>query len=169
MTKEKVEVWEYTCEKCGYKWINRKYGKDEPIPERCSKCKKANWDGENISPKERGLRRRVEGLGGLYRGAGSHFTCRLDKVDCAINWSDEITKKFLNLRPTKQELKQVIYPTGLPLKPLNSQNQLRNRGFVPDPNEKNCLIHNPKEYVKLRRLEAQRHQEIMLQRIESRL
>jgi hypothetical protein len=171
MSIQKIEVSEYTCEKCGYKWINRINGKDGPLPERCAKCKKANWNGEkDISPKERGLRRRVAGFKKLYLHAGRQWIGRLDEVDYIIDWSDEITEKFLNLnpRPTIEELSQVIYSAGLPIKPLNSQNQFTRIGFIPSAEEKNCLIHNPKENVKLRRKEAKRRQEIMQQIIESR-
>ena len=170
MSIQKIEVSEYACEKCGYRWINRINGKDGPIPERCAKCKRENWNGEDITPKESGLRRRVKGLKQLYDFAVFHWIAKLDPADCTINWSNELTDIFLNLnpRPTIQELKQVIYPAGLAIKPLNSQNQLTNLGFVPDPNEKQALIHNPKEHVKLRREEAKRRQEIMFQIIESK-
>lgn len=170
MTIQKIEVSEYTCEKCGYKWINRKNGKDGPIPERCAKCKKANWNGEkDISPQERGLRRRIEGFKELYRHAGFLWIGRLDETDYTIDWSSETMEKFLNLnpRPTIPELKQVVYPTGLAIKPLNSQNENTGLGFVPDPLKKKW-IKSPKEFMKLRRMEAERRQEIMRQIIESR-
>ena len=71
MAIQKIEVSEYTCEKCAYKWINRINGKDGSLPDRCAKCKKVNWNGEeDISPKERGLRRKVNGLKELYDSVG---------------------------------------------------------------------------------------------------
>ena len=170
MTIQKIQVSEYTCEKCGYKWINRMDGKDGPIPERCARCKKNNWNGEkDITPEERGLRRRIQGFGELYRHAGSHWIACLDQADFTINWSSETTEKFLSLnpRPSIPELKQVVYPTGLAIKPLNSQNENTGLGFIPDPLKKKW-IKSPKEFMKLRRIEAGRRQEIMRQIIESR-
>ena len=41
-----------------YKWINRVNGKDGPVPKRCAKYKRLNWDRDEIigideiSPKE---------------------------------------------------------------------------------------------------------------------
>jgi phage FluMu protein Com len=45
MTIYVIRVKEYECAKCGHKWINRINGKDGPIPERCAKCKRVNWNG----------------------------------------------------------------------------------------------------------------------------
>lgn len=131
MSIQKIEVSEYTCEKCGYKWINRKSGKDGSIPERCAKCKKVNWNGEeDITPQQRGLRMRVKGLKELYQHAGRHWIGRLDPTDYTINWNSELTERFLELNPTILELKQVIYPSGLAIKPLNSEKeQGLNRNF----------------------------------------
>lgn len=39
MSTQKIQVSEYTCGRCGYRWINRNNGKDELIPKRCAKCK----------------------------------------------------------------------------------------------------------------------------------
>jgi hypothetical protein len=43
-----VEVKEYQCSRCGYKWIARKNGVDKPTPKTCSKCKTALWDKSPI-------------------------------------------------------------------------------------------------------------------------
>ena len=93
----------------------------------------------------------------------------MDKTDYTIDWSSETTEKFLNLnpRPTIPELKQVVYPKGLAIKTLNSQNENTGLGSVPDPSKKKW-IKSPKEFMKLRRMEAERRQEIMRQVIESR-
>jgi predicted Zn-ribbon and HTH transcriptional regulator len=45
MTIYVIRIKEYECAKCGYKWIDRINGKDGPIPERCAKCKRVNWNG----------------------------------------------------------------------------------------------------------------------------
>jgi hypothetical protein len=39
-----VQVTEYECGHCGWKWINRINGKDRPIPLKCAKCKRLNWN-----------------------------------------------------------------------------------------------------------------------------
>jgi hypothetical protein len=55
MTIYVIRIKEYGCDKCGYKWINRINGKDGPIPERCAKCKRVNWNGGSeieITPEE---------------------------------------------------------------------------------------------------------------------
>jgi hypothetical protein len=57
MTIYVIRIKEYECDKCGYKWINRINGKDRPIPERCAKCKRVNWNGGleieiEITPEE---------------------------------------------------------------------------------------------------------------------
>jgi hypothetical protein len=56
----RVRVNEYHCVKCGYKWINRVNGVDGPVPTRCAKCKKANWDHGDANAEEVGMRRRVK-------------------------------------------------------------------------------------------------------------
>jgi hypothetical protein len=38
-----IQVTEYECGHCGWKWINRINGKDRPIPLKCAKCKRLNW------------------------------------------------------------------------------------------------------------------------------
>lgn len=62
MPINKIQVSEYQCIHCGYKWINRVNGKDGPIPKKCAKCKRMNWNGiqgsgyNPITPDERSLR-----------------------------------------------------------------------------------------------------------------
>ena len=107
----KVQVNEYQCSKCRYRWINRVNGRNGPLPERCAKCKKYGWndEGGNITPEENGLRRRIKGYEELYAGA---------------DWSGELTERFFKLdpRPTVKELRRVVYPPGL-LIGLTSQNK----------------------------------------------
>ena len=52
--------------------------------------------------------------------------------------------------------------------PLDSQNQYTARGFVPDPDKPGWMKHDKEEYIKLRKQEAQKRQELMQQIIESR-
>lgn len=176
MPIQKIEVSEYQCAYCGYKWINRVNGKDGPLPERCAKCKRAYWnEGKRpkkdfISPYEKGLRKRIKGLRKLY-----YDNLRWDRenvwTDFATNkWPEDLAEKFLNLqpRPTIEELKQVVYPKGLALAPLDSQNQYRLRGYVPDPDKPGWLKYDKEEYYRLRRQEALKRLEAMQQIIQSR-
>jgi hypothetical protein len=70
MPIHEIQIKEYECAKCGYKWVNRINGKDGPIPDMCAKCKRVNWNNlsEDITPKENGLRRRINGFRELYEG-----------------------------------------------------------------------------------------------------
>ena len=54
-----IQVSEYQCAKCGYRWINRINGKDGPIPLKCAKCKRIHWNNpyeDTLGHTERGLR-----------------------------------------------------------------------------------------------------------------
>jgi hypothetical protein len=195
MPIHKIEVSEYECSHCGYKWINRVNGKDGPMPQRCAKCKRPNWDkgyNENpITPEETGLRMRVKGLRELYiwkgtlsPGLHSHFGGYWDFGggkdnhkyldvswdDVAEKWPEDLAQKFLSVepRPTIQELRQVIYPKGLPLPPVDSQSFNRRYGWVPNPDRPGWLKYNGKEYVNLRKQEALKRIEAMKQVIKSR-
>ena len=169
MSIQKIQVSEYTCGRCGYRWVNRNNGKDKLIPKRCAKCKSGNWNRIGVTPQEKGLRRRIRGFEKLYDYAGYYFENFLGN-DAIIHWPNDLTEQFLNLnpRPTISELIQVVYPKGLILKPIDSQNQFSGRGYVPDPKMFGQLKYDPGEYVKLRRFEALRRQEIMIQIIKSR-
>jgi phage FluMu protein Com len=43
MPIHEIQVKEYECAWCGYKWINRANGKDGDIPNKCAKCKRSAW------------------------------------------------------------------------------------------------------------------------------
>jgi hypothetical protein len=164
MPIHRIEITEYECARCSYKWVNRINGKDGPVPIRCAKCKRTSWNRNGlIKGQENGLRRRIRGYKKLYEYA-SFFSS--DK----IHWSEDLAEKFLNLspRPTIVELKQVVYPRDLALKPLDSQNQYSNRNFVPDPDKPGWVKYDKEEYVKLRKREARTRQEIMQHIIDSR-
>jgi hypothetical protein len=81
-----------------------------------------------------------------------------------------LTEKFLNLkpRPTIRELRRVIYPPELVIRPLNSQNQYTSRGYVSDPNKPGWLKYDKKEYIKIIQKEAQKRIEVMIEIINSR-
>jgi len=105
MPVSKIEVNGYGCIRCGYKWINRVNGKDGPIPKRCANCKTSNWNRDEITPKEIGLRRRVRVLKTVYECQS--LAVLWDK----IHWQEGLTEKFLNLDPSPalEELERVLY------------------------------------------------------------
>lgn len=53
MPTQKIEVLEYECTKCSYRWINRVNGKDGPKPKRCAKCKRSGWEEGLMSEDEK--------------------------------------------------------------------------------------------------------------------
>ena len=83
------------------------------------------------------MRRRIRGFKKLSRYAGDLW----GDHSIANCWSGELTEKFFNLnpRPAITELKRVIYPPGLVIRPLTSQNQYKRRGLVPDPEKPGWL------------------------------
>jgi hypothetical protein len=148
-----VEVKEFRCAKCGYKWVNRVNGRDGPLPKRCAKCKKHGWNDEsgNITPEENGLRRRIKGYKDVYH-----------------NWSGELTEKFFNLhpRPTIKDLRRVVYPPGL-LIGLTKQN-LEKVYFSAAQEPAHPLRYNDILSEAILRSEAQMRQDIMEQIISDR-
>ena len=91
-----IQTKEYQCSWCGYRWTNRFNGKDGPIPNKCAKFKRPNWnDGKPaaniISPKERGLRRRIRDLNKFY--------LRNRYYDRSAEWPLNVYEKFLYIRP----------------------------------------------------------------------
>jgi cytochrome c2 len=167
MTISRIEVNEYQCVKCGYKWINRVNGKEGPVPERCAKCKKHNWNSrkERITPEENGLRRRIKGMKQLHRYSSSYW----NNPSIANCWNSKLADKFLNLnpRPSIAELRRVVDTPGLVIG-LTSQNQYSWRGYVPDPRKPGWMKYDEKEYLKTLKLEAQKRQDTMQQIIKNR-
>lgn len=84
-------------------------------------------------------------------------------------WKNGLAEKFLHLnpRPTIAELRRVVYPPGLKIG-LTSQNYVRRRGYVPDPQKPGWLKYDEKEYIKTLQWEARKRQELMQQIIEKR-
>ena len=167
MTISRIEVNEYHCVKCGYRWINRFNGKEGSIPKRCAKCKKRNWNGkrEGITPEESGLRRRIKGMKKLYEYSSTYW----DTPSIAGFWNSGLADRFLSLnpRPSVAELRQVIYPSGLVIV-LNSQNQNTWRGYVPDPQKPGGMKYDEKEYLRTLRFEAKKRNDAMKQIINNR-
>jgi DNA-directed RNA polymerase subunit M/transcription elongation factor TFIIS len=50
MPMHKIQTIEYECNRCGYKWIERRNGqerrKEEGLPSYCRKCKSYLWNTE---------------------------------------------------------------------------------------------------------------------------
>lgn len=162
---QNIEVTEYTCRRCGYKWINRRNGVDGPIPNRCAKCKKLHWDTPGISPKESGLRRRVRSLKELYENNIRYHSSLSSNVK--YDWPDGLIDKFLNLnpRPTIQELTEVLNASVLK---LNTENQYTGRGWVTDPTRVGYLKYDFNTYGKILKKDAKMHIQTMQKIIDSR-
>lgn len=135
MPTSKIEVNEYECVNCGYKWINRVNGKDGPIPKKCASCKRSSWDdGKIMSYKEIGLRRRIKGYNQLYSYRYD------DKMRNLIRWNPDVVEKFLDMQPgpTIELLKKVVYSS--PLKRYNNGSDiLKSRYRIPDPDKPGYL------------------------------
>jgi hypothetical protein len=102
----KVEVTEYQCAKCSYKWINRINGKEGPKSKRCPKCKKWDWDEGRLSRVGKRLRRdllKIEVNEIKYRTIDGTGLYPIPTDICA---------KFLSIspRPTEEELETVLNP-----------------------------------------------------------
>ncbi len=185
-----IRVKEYRCAHCAYRWINRTNGKDGNIPRRCARCKRMNWNhgqGNQISPKENGMRRRIKGFNKLYEN-DSYYSSRLKYL---IGWDKGICERFLNSepRPTIQEMEQVIYSS--PLQRYNNGSDFYRMqqkvplegkpgffkkdlsGLIQDPKRPGKIIYNPdpnfiSDYQKLVVEEAHIRQAIMTRIINSR-
>lgn len=178
MPTRKIQVFEYECVFCRYKWINRINGKDGLVPQRCARCKRYYWnDGRHvgksdpITPNERGLRVK------LYRFEG------YDSSNGSGNPSykpNELCKKFLsvNPRPTIEELDKAMNPLGISW----DIHKHRFRKLVPEvrenvrpPFEKAYYLRgagyvreDPKGHERLLKEETLKRREYMKQIIDSR-
>ena len=166
MPIERIQVLEYECVRCGYKWVNRVNGHGGPVPKKCARCKRSGWNGgENdlITPREMGLRRRIKYFEMLYDNVSFY-----SYWSTVIEWPKGLCEKFLkiNPRPTIGELRQVLFPIGGLW--LTSQNQDTGRGFVPDPDRPGWMKYDREEYLKILKQEAQNRIELMLHIMKSR-
>jgi hypothetical protein len=129
-----------------------------------------------MTPKEVGLRRRVQNLYKVYHDSVWRLTDPLPDFDTfsVDDYLDrKVVTKFLILdpRPTIEELRHVLFSTELKLR-LNSQNLLRKEALIPNPEKPGWFKHERRpyhEYLKLVKADAQKQQEIMHQVIQSRL
>jgi hypothetical protein len=178
MPIHKIQVSEYECVHCGYKWINRVNGQDRPMPKNCAKCKRFHWNGKGegsgynpITPRERSMRVRLYKFEGyLDRGLGAGRQYR----------PNALCEKFLGLkpRPTMEELYEAMYPLGW--------DPHKRRNYIPDPDPQrpqkqgviNLKYESPwtadykrkpdTEYEKLLKEETQKRKEFMKKVIKSR-
>jgi hypothetical protein len=96
----RVEVDEYECAKCGYKWISRVNGKDNPRPIRCAKCKRWDWNEGYIDIQERYYRDRLRHKFSRFK-AGMFGTFR--------NVDDDV-ETLLVYRPTVEDMRLILEP-----------------------------------------------------------
>jgi hypothetical protein len=167
MTISRVEVNEYQCVLCKYKWINRINGKDGAIPKRCGKCKARNWNEGKMTPEENGLRRRLLGMKKLYEHVAADFY--ISDPSISKWWDNELTERFLSLypRPTIEELKQVVHLAGLVIG-LTSENRYSWKGYVPSPENPLKWKYDKTEYLRILHSEVRKRQDVMRQIIERR-
>lgn len=119
-----------------------------------------------MTPQETGLRRRIRGFKNLYYIDNLYWSL---KDENSINWSEDLSERFLNItpRPTINELVQVIKSS--PLGRYNNGSLVyRNRGYVPNPDKEGWLKYDKEAYKKLLKSEAQKRIEIMEDIIKSR-
>ncbi|MGC1133649.1 MAG: hypothetical protein WA941_12565 [Nitrososphaeraceae archaeon] len=180
-----ININEYKCGHCGYRWINRINAKDGPVPKCCAKCKRTNWNDptERISPYEIGLRRKIREFFKLYDLEYDYF----NKDRVMITWPIDLSAKFLEIkpRPTIKELKKVIYPFGYDLRKrrfrdmtpdpdrpgdfLGIPHLKYSSSYMQDPQRPDTLIWNKdNEFDKLKLKEMERRQELMIQIMKSR-
>jgi hypothetical protein len=102
----KVEVTEYECAKCKYRWINRINGKEGPKSKRCPKCKKWDWDEGHLSRFEKRLRR------DLLKIEVNEIRFPAMEGTELYSIPTDICATFLSLfpRPTVEELTIVLNP-----------------------------------------------------------
>lgn len=193
MPIHEIQIKEYECVHCGYKWINRVNGKNGTIPKKCAKCKRMNWNGRGegsdynpILPNERSLRVK------LYKYEG-HLKTFMG-VEGTQYSPNELCSAFLNLnpRPNMQELYKALHPLGeydsykyrfkhyIPdpdtERPHYPDQINLKRGYhkwIPDPKKKGYIIRNPvpfseSEYIKTVIRETILRREYMKKVIESR-
>jgi hypothetical protein len=125
-----------------------------------------------MSPKEVGLRRRVQNLYKIYHVSVGRLTDPLSDLN-TFYLDRKVVAKFLNLdpRPTIEELRHVLFSPELKLR-LNSQNQLRKEAWIPNPEKPGWFKRDRRpyhEYLKLVKADAQKQEQIMQQVIQSRL
>ena len=158
MPCHKIEVTEYECAKCTYKWINRINGQDGPKPIRCAKCKRWDWEEGYMSTIEKRLRRDLLRIESVETSHPTMFGERGFNIAPA-----DLCASFLSIypRPTVQELETVLNPISY-LGPHNHYG-IRNHGGT-CTEQINCgpgwiLIQGSYRYDKEKATEMERKEE----------
>jgi hypothetical protein len=107
MPFRKVEVTEYQCAKCSYKWVNRINGKEGAKSKRCPECKRWDWEEGYLSRTQKQLR--IDLLK-IEKNQVKYSTVFGDTAFFPI--PTDICAAFLGIwpRPTEQELRIVLNP-----------------------------------------------------------
>lgn len=108
MPIRRVEVNEYECIKCSYKWVSRVNGQDRPKPIRCAKCKRIDWN-------ERYDARRTHYVYAVRKKFGYWHRNPKQVGEMILGlyggWrTEDVADKFLAKRPTVDDMKTVLRP-----------------------------------------------------------
>jgi hypothetical protein len=123
----RIEVNEYQCALCGYKWINRVNGKDGPIPKRCAKCKDQRWEKGKINSRETVYRDRIKKRFRWYQYLGF-----------LNGWHTEgNAMRYLASRPSIKEMKVLLNPMCY-LFTWRNRNSRKSEG---------CVLKHDSEYI----------------------
>ena len=77
MPIQKIEVLDTSVFGVVTNGFNRVNGHDGPVPKKCARCKRLGWNGgENdlITPREKGLRRRIKYFEMLYDNVSFYWS-----------------------------------------------------------------------------------------------
>jgi hypothetical protein len=170
-----VEVTEYECAKCSYKWINRINGKDGQKPIRCAKCKRWDWEEGFLSIIEKRLRRDLLRIESVETPHPTMF----GKTGISIAPTD-LCASFLSIypRPTVQELETALNPISY-LGPYNhfgvrshggtcTEQTNCGPGWIPTPEEPGSYRYDKEIANEMERKEQEIRHELMQQIIDSR-
>ena len=98
----RVEVDQYQCALCSYKWISRVNGKDGPIPNRCAKCKRTQWEKGEVDKHERNYMNALRKKFGYYNSSNGIYQG---------GWRiEENIQRYLQRRPSVEEMKLLLEP-----------------------------------------------------------
>jgi hypothetical protein len=173
MPCRKVEVTEYECAKCSYKWINWINGIEGQTPKRCAKCKRWDWDEGKLSRIEKRLRReilKIEVNEIRFPGIGGTELYSIPTDICAT---------FLSLypRPTVRELNVVLNPICyLGNYDYNHHNHTGTcsdqiyccPGWIPKPDKPGHYGYDEKLFEEMVRIEKDVRHQLMQHIIDSR-
>ena len=102
MPISRIELNEYTCVLCDYKWISRVNGKDGPIPKRCAKCKRQHWNKGEIDGLEKSYRDALKRRFGYWNSASGIYQG---------GWRvEENIIRYLQPRPSVNEMRVLLHP-----------------------------------------------------------